>query len=195
MYQLGITGGIGSGKTLVCSVLEKLGAAIYNADSEAKKLMSSDTSLINQIKELFGEEAYSGTIVDRAYLARQVFGDPQKLAQLNAVVHPAVRSDFTCWVKSQYDAAYVVEEAAILFESGANRFMNGTVLVHASEKIRIERVVKRDGVDEASVKRRMKHQMADEEKKKLVDHVIYNDDTEMLLPQIISLHEKILNSR
>ncbi len=192
---MGLTGGIGSGKTLVCSVLEKLGVAVYYADSEARRMMSSDETLIGQIKERFGLESYSGNSINRGYLAQQVFGDRDKLAALNAIVHPAVRKDFIRWVKSQKDVPYVVEEAAILFESEASRFMDRSVLVYAPETLRIKRVMERDGVDEESVRRRMKYQMDENEKKKLADYIICNDEIEMLLPQIISLHKEILNRR
>ncbi len=195
MYQLGLTGGIGSGKTLVCSVLEKLGVAVYYADTEARKLMSSKPDLARKIMELFGEEAFRGASLNSEYLAKKVFGDPSKLAELNSLVHPVVRQEFSQWANTQKDTPYVVEEAAILFESGASHHMDGTVLVYAPEALRIKRVMERDGVNEENVRRRMMHQMKDDEKKELTDHIIYNDDTEMLLPQIIMLHEKILNSR
>ncbi len=117
------------------------------------------------------------------------------LAKLNDLVHPAVRKDFSLWVKIQTDAPYVVEEAAILFESGAARYLDGSVLVYAPEAMRIRRVMQRDGVDEESVRRRMIHQMDETDKMKLADHIIYNDETELLLPQIIALHKKILISR
>lgn len=194
MYHLGLTGGIGSGKTLVCSVLEKLGVAVYYADSEARRLMNSEPQLVRQIKELFGKEAYINDSLHREFLAKQVFGDTVKLAKLNAVVHPAVWKDFFSWAQTQKDAPYVVKEAAILFESGISHSLDGSVLVYAPEAMRIQRVMDRDGVDEESVRRRMMHQMDEEEKKKLADYIIYNDDSEMLLPQIIALHNKILNS-
>lgn len=195
MLQLGLTGGIGSGKTLVCSVLEKLGIAVYYADTEARRLMSSDKELRLHIMEVFGPEVYDGASLNRDLLAKKVFGDGTMLAKLNALVHPVVRRDYSNWVETQKDAPYVVEEAAILFESGADRLLDGSVLVYAPEKMRIRRVMKRDGVDEASVRSRMVHQMDESEKKKRADHIIYNDEKEMLLPQIIALHNKFLNSR
>ncbi len=195
MYQVGLTGGIGSGKTLVCNVLEKLGVPVYYADSAARRLMNSNTDLINKIVGMFGKEAYKEESINRLYLAEQVFGNPQKLSDLNSVVHPVVREDYNSWAISQKDAAYVVEEAAILFESGANRFMDEIVWVYAPDTLRIKRVMERDGVDEKSVRRRMKYQMDDEERKGLADYIIHNDETEMLLPQIITMHTKLLNSR
>lgn len=195
MFLLGITGGIGSGKTLVCSILEKFGVKVYYADSEARRLMSNDSQLVKQIKVLFGKEAYSGDSLNSKYVANQVFGDAEKLVKLNEIVHPAVRKDFSHWALAQKDAPYVIEEAAILFESGANKFLNESVLVYAPEALRIQRVQERDGLNEEEVRMRMKHQMDEEEKKVLADHIIFNDGREMLLPQVFELHQQILNSR
>lgn len=195
MYQLGLTGGIGSGKTLVCSILEKLGVPVYYADSAARRLMNSDEELSKNIVGVFGAEVYNGASLNRDLLARKVFGNQEMLAKLNAMVHPAVRKDYSGWVESQKGAPYVVEEAAILFESGADGLLDGSVLVYAPEALRIQRVMKRDGVDEKSVRSRMMHQMDEDKKKKRADHVIYNDEKEMLLPQVIALHNKILNNR
>ena len=195
MYQLGLTGGIGSGKTLVCSILEKLGVPVYYADSAARRLMNSDAKLRNGIVGIFGAEVYNGAVLNRDLLARKVFGNQEMLEKLNAMVHPAVRKDYSGWVESQKVAPYVVEEAAILFESGADRLMDGSVLVYAPEALRIKRVMKRDGVDEEAVRNRMIHQMDEDKKKKRADHIIYNDEKEMLLPQVIALHNKVINSR
>ena len=195
MYQLGLTGGIGSGKTLVCSMLEKLGVPVYYADTEARRLMNCDSTLVGQIVKLFGTEAYKEDSLNRDFLAKEVFGDPEMLAKLNAMVHPMVRKDYTQWLEFQTEAPYVVEEAAILFESGVGNILDGSVLVYAPEWLRIQRVKHRDGVDEANVRRRMMHQMDEEDKMKLADHIIYNDEKQMLLPQVIALHRKILNSR
>ncbi len=195
MYQVGLTGGIGSGKTLVCSVLEKLGVPVYYADAEAKKLMNSDQDLKRQIVELFGRESYREGALDQAFLGSRVFADPEMLSKLNAIVHPAVRKDYSRWVGQQSDAPYVVEEAAILFESGASRFLDRSVLVYAPEALRITRVMQRDRVEEEHVRRRMMHQMNEEEKMELADDIIYNDEKEMLLPQIIQMHSNLLNKR
>jgi dephospho-CoA kinase len=195
MFQVGVTGGIGSGKTLVCSVLEKLGIAVYNADREARRLMEEDPQLVNGILELFGEEAYLGGTLNRGWMAARVFGSEEVLNKLNALVHPAVRRDYLQWVAQQKEVPYVVEEAAILFESGADRWLNLTVLVYAPAPLRISRVMERDGIPEEQVLKRMMHQMDEEEKRKKADLEIMNDGTEMLLPQIIEVHKQIINSR
>ena len=195
MYQAGITGGIGSGKTLVCSVFETIGVPVYYADQEAKRLMNRHPVLKESIEGLLGKEAYRDGELDRRYVGRRVFGNRDLLEQLNSLVHPAVREDYRNWVDGWSEVPYVVEEAAILFESGANRNLDITVLVYAPSELRIRRVMQRDGVSKEEVQRRMLHQMDEEEKRILADEVIVNDDREMLLPQIIALHEKILKRR
>jgi dephospho-CoA kinase len=192
MYQVGITGGIGSGKTLVCSVLEKLGVPVYDADGQARRLMNKLPVLMQGIEELLGKEAYREGQLDRKYVGSRVFGNHELLTRLNGLVHPAVREDYRSWVNQWKDAPYVVEEAAILFESGAYRFLDRTVLVFAPSDLRIRRVMQRDGVGREEVEKRMMHQMDDEEKKVLADEVVVNDERNMLLPQIIALHNKIV---
>ena len=195
MFQVGITGGIGSGKTLVCRVFETLGIPVYYADREAKRLMNSHTVLKESIQNLLGREAYRNGELDRRYVGSRVFCDRELLEKLNGLVHPVVRENYRSWVKERSGAAYVVEEAAILIESGASRFLDMTVLVYAPMDLRIRRVMQRDGVNRDEVERRMMHQMNEEEKRILADEVIVNDDRKMLLPQIISLHNKLINRK
>lgn len=192
MIRVGLTGGIGSGKSLICTIFEKLGVPVYYADAEARRLMSKDPVLKNGIMDLFGEEVYRGGDLDRNYLAGLVFGDAENLAALNALVHPAVREDFKSWAEEQKEYPYVVEEAAVLFESGAHRELDSTVLVTAPAEVRISRVMERDGIDRESVLKRMRHQWREEEQLKLADHVIINDGQQMLLPQVIELHNSLL---
>lgn len=192
MFRVGLTGGIGSGKTLICSILEKLRIPVYYADVEAKRLMNSDPDLKEGILELLGEEAFRGGSLDRKYLAGRLFGDAALLADMNALVHPAVRKDFQNWSSRQKEVPYVVEEAAILFESGAYKELDHTVLVYAPEEIRISRVMERDRCDRVSVLKRMDHQMSEEVKKELADHILVNDGKQMLLPQVIEWHNKLI---
>lgn len=194
-FKIGLTGGIGSGKTLVCQILEKLGVAVYYADQSARTLMNTDAELKSGIKDMFGEEVYGKEGLNRQYLAELVFTDREKLAGLNTLVHPLVRKDFLKWTELQVKAPYVVEEAAILFESGAYAEMDQTVLVYAPDSLRIKRVMERDGVDRKEVLQRMRHQYSEEKKRDLSDHVLVNDGTRMLLPQVIELHNKILKRR
>jgi len=195
MYRLGITGGIGSGKTLVCSILEILGIPVYHADEAARRLMENEPQLVSGISILLGEEVYQGGLLDRKAVAEKVFRDRRLLQELNGLVHPAVREDFLAWESKQGEAPYVAEEAAIMFESGADRLMDLTVLVYAPEEMRISRVMQRDGSDREEVVRRMRSQMDEEEKKQRAGAVITNDGSDMLLPQVIGLHEKILNRK
>jgi len=192
MFKLGLTGGIGSGKTLVCQILERLGVSVYYADTEAKSLMDTDAGLIDGIRQLFGEKAYGKEGLNRKYLAGIVFGDREKLAELNRLVHPLVRKDFIRWTELQTGSPYVVEEAAILFESGAHALMDYSVLVHAPEELRIRRVMERDSLSREQVLKRIGQQMSEEEKKALADHVLINDGSRMLLPQVIELHNSII---
>lgn len=192
MFQVGVTGGIGSGKTLVCQVFEKLGIPVYHADEEARRLMEEDQALMDRMVELFGEEAYLGRALNRRYLAEVVFGNRERLNGLNALVHPAVKKDYQQWLAEQKGVPYVVEEAAILFESGASRWMDLVVMVYAPEELRISRVMARDGVEEETVRKRMIHQMGEEEKRERADLVIVNDEKERLLPQVLEVHRQIL---
>ena len=195
MFKLGLTGGIGSGKTLVCQIFEKLGIPVYYADSAARDLMNKDAELMAGIRRMFGDEAYGDKGLDRKYLAESVFGDQKKLNGLNQLVHPAVRKDFIGWSKAQEGAPYVIEEAAILFESRASEGMDLSVLVYAPEELRISRVMERDGVEREAVLKRMEHQMSEEKKMEMADHVLVNDGKRMILPQVVELHKDILKRR
>jgi dephospho-CoA kinase len=195
MFQVGVTGGIGSGKTVVCSILEALGVPVYHADREARRLMNTHPGLKEGIERLMGEGAYLESELDRRFVGERVFGDPGLLEQVNGLVHPVVREDFRHWAMEHADLPYVVEEAAILFESGAHKSFDHTVLVYAPSDLRILRVMERDGVSETEVHRRMIHQMDEEEKRTLADEVIINDGREMLLPQVIAMHQRIINRR
>jgi dephospho-CoA kinase len=192
MLLVGLTGGIGSGKTLVCSIFEKLNVPVYYADRAARRLMNNDAGLVESIRKMFGDKAYGREGLNRPYLAGLVFGDEERLSGLNNLVHPVVRDDFKQWVGQQGDAAYVIEEAAILFESGASQEMDLTVLVYAPEEVRIKRVVERDGVSREEVLKRMGNQMREEKLIEMADHRLLNDGVSMILPQVIELHNKIL---
>ncbi len=192
MRIIGITGGIGSGKSTVCGIFAELGIPIYYADERAKAVMNEDAELKAVIISAFGPEAYSDGRLDRAFLAAQVFSSAERLAQLNALVHPAVAKDFMKWVADNAHHPYVIKEAAILFESGAYRAVQETVLVTAPEAVRVARVVLRDGVTEAEVRQRMAHQWPEERKVAMADHIIVNDGSILLIPQILGLHQKFI---
>lgn len=189
MLKIGITGGIGSGKTTICRVFEILGIPVFNADDVAKSIMTSDAVLVQQIKAAFGQEAYfENGDLNRKYLSNIVFNDDKELQVLNKLVHPAAIQAFKDWAKEQ-NSPYCLHEAAILFESGAYKTCDYSVLVSASESIRIARVMKRDGISETEVKIRMDKQMPEEGKKELSNFIILNDDSQAVIPQILKLHQ------
>ncbi len=193
MLKVGVTGGIGSGKSLVCSVLERLGVPVYYADSEARNLMNKQVELRTQISALLGKEAYRDGKLDRQYVASRVFGKPALLEALNGLVHPALSEDFHRWAERQEDSPCVVEEAALLFESGAHQMLDMTVQVYAPSELRIERVMKRDGIDRTIVELRMQHQMDEDAKRVLASGVILNDNSRLLLPQVVDLYQQMIN--
>ena len=191
MIKVGLTGGIGSGKSTVAKVFEVLGIPIYYADEAAKKLMNADEELKEKIKLQFGNEVYKNGQLDKKYLADIVFISPEKLALLNALVHPATLKDAERWMQKQ-TTPYCIKEAALIFESGAQQNLDYVIGVTAPAPLRILRTMQRDGVSREEVIARMDKQMDDAIKMKLCDFVIKNDEQEMLLPQILELHKKLL---
>ena len=192
MLKIGITGGIGSGKSLVCEVLEKLGVSVFYADFEAKKITKFHPEAISGLKKICGDEIYQNGVLDKKRLASIIFSDKTILKQVNDLIHPLVTAEFLKLSEERSSQPYVIEEAAIMFESGANELMDSIVSVTAPEQLRIERVVKRDGTSVEQVKDRMKNQIEESERIDRSDYVINNDEIEMLLPQIIKIHEDIV---
>lgn len=190
MIFIGLTGGIGSGKTTVAQMFEALGVPVYNSDERAKELMNTSHKLISGIKELLGEEAYKGKILNRNYIAQQVFSSKDLLNQLNAIVHPAVREDFKSWAASQ-DSPYVIQEAAVLFENGAYENFDRMILVTAPKQLRLERIMHRDQIAENNILARMNHQWEDEKKLPLAHFVIENTDLIYTQTQVETIHEKL----
>ena len=191
MKIVGLTGGIGSGKSAVLSVFSSLGVPCYQSDSSAKKLMHQDPELINQIKALFGDDLYEGEKLNRGKLAEVVFADKSKLESLNAIVHPRVKEDFQLFL-SQQNADYVIKEAAILFETGGAEDCDVTILVTAPEDLRIERVMKREKSKVEHIKSRMRHQWSDEKKIPMADYVINNIDWDKTLKKVEEIHQKLV---
>ena len=190
MLKIGLTGGIGSGKSTVAQVFEVLGIPVYYADDAAKELMNTDKELKAVIRKNFGEETYKNGELDRQYLASVVFNDPGKLDLLNSFVHPATIRDAEQWMKKQ-NTPYVVKEAAVLFESGAAEHLDYVIGVSASENLRIKRAMDRDGVNSEEVKKRISQQMDEERKMSLCDFIIVNDERQMVIPQVLELHKKL----
>lgn len=192
MLKVGITGGIGSGKTTVARIFQLLGIPVYFADEAARRLMHTDHILIGQIKALLGEEAYlpDGTL-NRKYVAQRVFQDKQLLEQLNAITHPATIRDAKNWMQKQ-QAPYVIKEAALLFETPAFHDLDRIIVVYAPLTLRLQRVMQRDQVSATEVQRRMHQQISPEIAIRLADEVIYNDEQKPVIPQVLRLHEYFL---
>ncbi|MFC2090700.1 dephospho-CoA kinase [Bacteroidota bacterium] len=192
MLCIGLTGGIGSGKTTVSSIFRALNIPVYEADTEARRLMETNEKVCNSVRALLGEEAYSSGKLNRSFIGKMVFRDQELLNELNCIVHPAVHIDFLAWAGEKSESPYVIEEAAILFESGAANRMDYIIFVKSDEETRIERVMKRDGLSKEEVMDRMSKQMDDIQKELQADFVVNNNYNEMLLPQVIRLHEHFL---
>jgi dephospho-CoA kinase len=191
---VGLTGGIGSGKTLVLKMFEALGAAVYVSDIEAKKLMGSSSKLKSEIKALFGEEAYVNKVLNTTFIGQLVFGDKQKLNALNALIHPKVASHFENFVKEHQKAPYIIYESAILFEQNKQAHFDAVLLVTAPEEVRIQRVAVRDKMKEAEVRQRIQNQWSDEKKIPLADYVIKNTNREETQSKVRELHKIFANT-
>ena len=190
MLKVGLTGGIGSGKTTVSEVFHSLGIPVYNSDKRAKYLMENDPSLRVAIIQYFGEESYRSEGLNRLYLSEQVFSDKSKLQKLNSIVHPVVGNDFALWCKNQ-SAPFVLKEAAILIESRAYKGLDKIIVVTASENVRMERVMERDGVKASEVRDRINNQMTDSERLQYADFIIDNDGIQMLIFQVKEVFNKL----
>ncbi|MFI3292070.1 MAG: dephospho-CoA kinase [Rikenellaceae bacterium] len=195
MIKIAITGGIGSGKSTLCDAFSRAGTPIYNADAEAKRLMTEDSKLRDALIAEFGEQTYNGNDIDRKYLAQIVFGCDEKLARLNSIVHPVVMRDFEMWsMMHSEQSPYVIMESAILFESGFDKCVDISVAVLAPEELRLQRVVNRDGVSVEQVRARMVAQLSEEELNKRANYTVVNiiegemDDAAQRLDQIFK-HE------
>ncbi|MFD1630815.1 dephospho-CoA kinase [Pseudopedobacter beijingensis] len=192
MIKVGITGGIGTGKTTVSKIFALLGVPVYNADIEAKRLMHDSNEIREKLLSAFGEEAYTpDQKLNNKYIAQIVFNNPDKLRQLNETVHPVVINDFVEWSNRQ-NTFYVLKEAALLFESKSYLENDYNLLVSAPVETRIARVMKRDGVSREEVLARINKQMPEEQKEQLADYIIKNDETEFLINQVLNIHENIL---
>ncbi|MEO5682121.1 MAG: dephospho-CoA kinase [Chitinophagaceae bacterium] len=189
--RVGITGGMGSGKSTVAAIFSTLGIPVYLADDAAKRLMNEDESLKAQLRKHFGEATYVNGQLNRSYLAAEVFGNKEKLALLNSMVHPVTIIDGEKWMQRQ-NSAYAIKEAAIIFESGSQRYLDYIIGVSAPVTLRIFRSMKRDNLSKEEVNARMNRQMDDSIKMKLCDAVIVNDEQQAVLPQVLKVHEQLL---
>jgi len=193
MLKVGITGNIGSGKTTISKVFEILGVPVFYADDAAKKVMVEDPILIDALKKEFGSESFfdDGSL-NRKHIAGIVFNNEAELAKLNAIVHPAVFRAFDNWVAGIKNAPYVMKEAALLFESSSYKMCDKTIMITAPLKLRINRVTQRDNLTRVEIENRNARQFSEENKVQLADFTIRNDDTELIIPQVIELHKQFL---
>jgi dephospho-CoA kinase len=193
--QIGITGGIGSGKSTVCKVFATLGIPIYDADSRAKYLMANSGKIKTAVKDFFGNEAYfENGELNRAYLAQQIFSDSQKAKTLEHIVHPEVAMDYKLWVKeNSAKSPYLLKEAALMFETGGDKLLDKVILVSAAEDLRIKRVLTRDSQrSEEQLRAIIKKQMPESEKQKRANYVINNDGKQGLIAQVLTLHQEFI---
>jgi dephospho-CoA kinase len=196
---IGITGGIGSGKSTIANIFANLGVPVFDADATAKFLMNTNSIIKEKLIATFGANVYMRVneqsdeqVLNKAYLSKQVFENPNQLALLNAIVHPITIQAAADWAATQH-APYVIKEAALFFESGSLTGVSRVIGVSAPKSLRIHRVMKRENCTKEAVEQRMKHQIDDTLKMKLCDWVIVNDDQQLVLPQVIAVHEKILS--
>ena len=193
MLKIGLTGGMGSGKTTVSQIFAALGIPVFYADDIAKTIMNEDAGLKQQLINLFGEEAYKEDALNRKYIAHIVFNDAYKLEQLNALVHPVTIAAADTWMHEQ-TATYVIKEAALMFESAAAANLDYIIGVYAPQALRVQRVMHRDNAKREDVLARMSNQLDETIKMKLCDFVIVNDEQQAVLPQVLALHEKFIQS-
>ena len=193
--QVGITGGIGAGKSLICRIFQCLGVPIYDADSRAKNLMTTDLVLVEQIKKEFGASAYrSDGTLDRVHLGQMTFGHPERLEKLNSLVHPRVAIDSLTWSTAHRNNKYLLREAALLYEAGSYKSVDKMIVVTAPESIRISRTLTRDPHrSEKDIIAIIKSQWPEEEKLKRADYIILNDDQHMVIPQVLHLHSLFIS--
>ena len=193
MIKVGLTGGMGSGKSVVAKVFETLGIPVYYADDAAKKLMNNNEELKAGIIKHFGEESYTNGELNRKFIASIVFNDKEKLELLNSLTHPATIRDAEEWITKQ-TSPYIIKEAALLFESGANKNLDHVIGVDAPLPLRIKRVMIRDGITEDEIMKRINRQMDEEKKMRMCDFIIINNEQELVIPQVLELHEKLITN-
>lgn len=194
MLKIGITGNIGSGKTTVSKIFELLGVPVFYADDEAKNVMTTDPELINGLKQAFGNEAYfADGSLNRKHIAGIVFNNDAELLKLNALVHPAVFRAFDNWAAAKTGVPYVLKEAALLFESNSYQMCDRTIMVTAPLALRIQRILQRDAITRAEAESRDSKQFSQEKKTALADDLICNDETRLVIPQVLELHRVYLS--
>ncbi len=191
VLKVGLTGGIGSGKSTAAQIFEVLGVPVYYADAEAKRLMNEDAELKSSISKIFGEQAFTNNTLNRKYISSIVFSDPLRLEQLNAIVHPATKKDSENWMNRQ-STPYAIHEAALIFEASVSDRLDYVIGVSSPHELRIQRAMERDAVSREEVLQRMNKQLDEEIKMSKCDFVLVNDEKQLLIPQVLELHEKLI---
>ena len=191
MLRVGLTGGIGSGKSTVAGVFEVLGVPVYYADRAGRMLVDNDPGIRTEIIKHFGKESYKDGRLDRQYISTIVFGDEKKRELLNEITHPVIISDAAKWMKKQ-NAAYIIKEAALIFESGSEKDLDYVIGVKSPRGLRIKRVMERDSTSKAEVIKKMESQMDEDVKMKKCDFLLINDEQQLLVPQVMALHQQLL---
>ena len=191
VLKVGLTGGIGSGKSTVAQIFEVLGIPVYYADAAAKRLMNENAELRSAVTTIFGEQAYANKILDRKYISSIVFSDPAKLELLNAIVHPATKKDGEAWMQEQ-TSPYAIHEAALIFEAKVSERLDHVIGVSSPVELRIKRAMERDKVSRDEVLKRMEQQLDEDIKMSKCDYVLINDEQQLLIPQVLGLHEKLI---
>lgn len=187
MKHIGITGGMGSGKSIVCQLFALQGVPVFNADAEAKQLYTTDADLAEWVRYRFGNETYIKQQFQPKVLAAKVFGNPEALAELNAQVHPRIRTRAAQW-RARQQTPYTLTEAALMMESGSYTDYNAVILVESALELRLQRIMQRDGSTEAAAMQRIQAQWSDEQRRPLATHIIHNNEQEALIPQVLELH-------
>ena len=196
MLRIGLTGGIGSGKTSVSNILKNLGVPVFSSDEEGRKILNENDQAKREVIAAFGNDMYNSQgELDRKRMANLVFNDPRSLEELNLIVHPKVNEAFEDWCHEHEKSPYIIKEAAILLETGAYHDLDKIVNVFAPKELRIERVMKRDSANQEDVLRRMRFQYSEEERNELADFIVMNEKDTDLLPQVMELHEILLNEK
>jgi len=192
--KIGLTGGIGSGKSVVAKIFQALQIPIFNSDLRARTILETDPVVQKSIINLLGERAYDGSSPNRKYIASKVFGNDNLRQELNEIVHPAVGRAFENWILDHHNCSYTIKEAAIIFETGIHKDLDATILVTAPRSIRIERIRKRDGLSSEEIEKRMSAQWSDEKKLDLADFRISNGQSDALIPQVLEIHNQLIKS-
>lgn len=191
MIKIAVTGGIGSGKSYISHLLENMHIPVYNADNEAKRLTTSDAGIRGELIALLGEDVYKDGLLNKPLLASYLFSDPAHVLQINSIIHPRVRKDFTVWVERQENCEIVGMESAILYEAGFQDTVDAVIMVYAPVELRIQRAMYRDGASEEQVRARIAAQMDDEEKRRRADFTVVNDGVQLLIPQLNRIVEQL----